>query len=55
MSSSTRTLFGSTPWWLERLLIGAFAIVLDVGAVVSWVVAGAGLVQLLRGKELPAA
>ena len=44
-----------TPRWLERLFIGTFAVVLDVFALLSWIAAGAGLVQLLRGKEPPAA
>ncbi len=42
-----------TPPWMDRILIGFFAVVLDVGALFSWVAAGVGLVQLLRGKAPP--
>jgi hypothetical protein len=42
-----------TPGWVDRAFIGLFAVVLDVGALLSWVAFGAGIVQLLRGKEPP--
>jgi hypothetical protein len=41
------------PVLLERIIIGVFAFVLDVGALLAWLAAGAGIVQRLRRKTPP--